>query len=349
MSCSFVGVTVFCAFLSLPAINVIAQQPVWTPELQPATSITAVTGSTISTPTAEDWGQLKVDPAALMPLSYAVLGTTDTPDFTRELLRVQWRVGDPIDLFVIKPKGAENPPVILYLYGYPSDTGIFWNDGWCKRATAGGFAAVGFVGALTGQRYNTRPMKQWFVSELQESLGKTTHDVQMVLNYLGGRGDLDAKQVGVFGQGSGGTVAILAAQIDPRIVAVDVLDPWGDWPDWLKSSPQIPDAERTAYLQPEFLQRAANLDPLRYLPHLKVKSLRVEQVMSEPVTPVVAKQKIGGAVSASQLLQYDDEAGHLKQWRVTGLSGWLRAQLRPSLACGHAGPGVACSTAPAAP
>jgi hypothetical protein len=243
---------------------------------------------------------------------------------------VQWRVGDPIDLYVVKPHGVDKPPVILYLYGYPSDTDLFRDDGWCKRATQGGFAAVGFVSALTGQRYAYRPMKEWFISELQESLGTTTHDVQLILNYLVRRGDLAVDEVGMFGQGSGGTIALLAAEADPRITVVDVLNPWGDWPEWLKSSPEVPDDERAAYLQPEFLKRVANLDPIVYLPKLKVRGLRVEQVMDEPITPVDAKLKIGAAVHLpQQLVQYENQRAHLDAWRVHGLSGWIRDQMRP--------------------
>jgi acetyl esterase/lipase len=74
-------------------------------------------------------------------------------------------------------------------------------------------------------------MNKWFVSELQEALATSTHDVQMVLNYLAKRGDLDMSRIGMFGQGSGGAIAILSAAADSRIVALDVLDPWGDWPD----------------------------------------------------------------------------------------------------------------------
>ena len=40
-------------------------------------------------------------------------------EFTREMISVQWRDLDPIDLWVISPAGAKNPPVILYLYSYP--------------------------------------------------------------------------------------------------------------------------------------------------------------------------------------------------------------------------------------
>jgi pimeloyl-ACP methyl ester carboxylesterase len=226
---------------------------------------------------------------------------------------------------------VKDPPVVLYLYNYTLDTDLFRNDGWCKRATQGGFAAVGFVSALAGQRYAYRPMKEWFVSELQESLGTTVHDVQMILNYLERRGDLDVSQVGMFGQGSGGAIAVLAAEADPRISALDVLNPWGDWPDWLKDSPQVPEKERAAYLTPEFLKRVENLDPILYLPKLNLKALRVEQVLDDLVTPAVAKQKIAASVQRpEQLVQYKDIFAEQDAWRVSGLSGWLHEQLRPS-------------------
>jgi hypothetical protein len=73
----------------------------------------------------------------------------------------------------------------------------------------------------------------------------------------------------MFGHGSGGAILILAPVADPRIVALDVIDPWGDWPDRLKDSKLVPDAERATYPKPEFLQKVANLDPATYLPHLK--------------------------------------------------------------------------------
>ena len=312
-----------------PACGLLAQQSVLLPESVLSAPV-ANAEPQIPARRPEDWGVPRVDTTSLQPLSLAVLGTSETPDFTRELLRVQWRAVDPIDLYVIKPHGIQKPPVILYLYSYPSDTDRFRDDGWCKRATQGGFAAVAFVSAVTGQRYASRPMKQWFVSELQESLGTSTHDVQMILNYLATRADLSVEQVGMFGQGSGGTIALLAAQADPRISVVDVLDPWGDWPDWLKTSPMVPEDERASYLTPEFLRRVAALDPADYLPHLKLKALRVEQVVNEPITPIDAKDKIAAAVAhPDQLVRYKNEREHLDAWKVTGLSGWIRGRMRP--------------------
>lgn len=285
--------------------------------------------------TAEDWSVLRVDPAQLNPISDALLGKSETPEFTRELFRVQWRTGDPIDLYVVKPKGVARPPVVLYLYSYPADTDRFRDEGWCKRATQGGFAAVGFVSALTGQRYSARPMKEWFVSELQESLGTTVHDVQMILNYLAPRTDLNMDRVGMFGEGSGGTIALLAAAADPRIRVVDVLNPWGDWPDWFKTTPEVTEEERVKFRKPEFLKKLATLDPATYLPQLKTRSIRVQQVMDEPVTPEAARRKIAAAVVAPEtLVQYKDQVAQRDAWRVSGLSGWVHDQLQPPATSG---------------
>src|ERR1700722_19067443 len=162
----------------------------------------------------EDWTSPALMGSHLIPTKPLEF-INDYPHYTMEMLRVQWRSGDPIDLYVMKPKGVKKPPVILYLYGYPTDTEVFRREDYQELVTRNGVAAVGFVSALTGHRYHDRPMKQWFLSELQECLASSAHDVQMVLNYLDSRGDLDMNQVGMFTQGSGASIAILAAAVDP--------------------------------------------------------------------------------------------------------------------------------------
>jgi pimeloyl-ACP methyl ester carboxylesterase len=172
-------------------------------------------------------------------------------------------------------------------------------------------------------------MKQWFVSELTESLGTSVHDVQLILNQLAGRPDIDMNRVGMFGMGSGASIAILAAHADPRIKTLDLLDPWGDWPDWLEFSPAVPDSERATYLMPEFLKSVAPLDPVSYLPSLRARSLRLQQTLSEPVTPKIAKERIAGAVpDPSQLVKYTNAEDLLKAWKISGLSGWIKQQMR---------------------
>jgi hypothetical protein len=209
---------------------------------------------------------------------------------------VQWRFGDPIDLYVMKPKGIKKPPVILYLYGYPSSTDRFKDDGFQKAVTKDGFAAVGFVSALTGHRYHDRPMREWFVSELQECLAISAHDVQMVLDYLATRDDLDMNRVGMFAQGSGASIGILTSAVDPRIKVLDALDPWGDWPVWMASSPFVPEDERASYVTPEFLKKAEILEPIDWLPKIQAKKFRLQDAIFEPNTPPAAKEKLRAAV-----------------------------------------------------
>jgi hypothetical protein len=277
----------------------------------------------------EDWTKLTLEGSQLKPEPPLVGQKDNFPNFTRELLQVKWRQGDPIDLYVIRPKNVEKPPVMLYLYSYPSESSRFLDDSYCDRLTKGGIAAVGFVSALTGQRYTNRPMKQWFVSELQESLASTVHDVHLILDYLSTRNDLDLNKVGMFGQGSGGSIAILAAAVDPRIQTLDVLDPWADWPDWMAKSLVIPEEERPNYVKPEFLKKIEPLDPVKWLPQLKTQHIRIQQTASDLV-PSVVQQKVRAAAPASaQVIQFDD----LKQFFASNGGGkiflWSKEQLRP--------------------
>lgn len=281
--------------------------------------------------TPENWNSISLAGSKLVADPPFVGEKGDFPTFTRELLQLKWRTGDPIDLYVIRPKNVANPPVVLYLYSYPSETDRFRDNEYCARITEGGFAAVGFVSALTGQRYHMRPMKEWFVSELQESLGSSVHDVQMILNYLSTRGDLDMNRVGMFGTGSGATIAILAAAADPRIKAIDLLDPWGDWPDWMAKSSIIPEDERPDYVKPEFLQKIAPLDPVQWLPQLKIQDVRLQRLKNDTTTPQLAGDKIEAAAGSNvKIVRYDD----VKQFYGAGSGGrvfqWVKDQLRPA-------------------
>jgi cephalosporin-C deacetylase-like acetyl esterase len=277
----------------------------------------------------ENWGVLDDTKSGLQPRSPVEVEKDEQPEFVREVVRLQWRPNDPIDLWLMRPKRSAKVPIVLYLYGYPADSDRFRDNGWSKRATEGGFAAVGFVSALTGQRYHNRPMKQWFISELAESLGGSVHDVQLILNYLADRDDLDMDHVGMFGMGSGASIAILAAQADQRIKALDLLDPWGDWPDWLRESPAVPDLERPKYTTEEFLKSVAPLDPVACLPNLRTWSIRLQQTLSDSVTPKSAQERIADSLpDPGRLLQYANPQEHLKAYQVDGLTGWIKQQLR---------------------
>jgi hypothetical protein len=245
----------------------------------------------------ENWTSPALTDSHLTPI-HPVVFVTDNPHYTVELLQVQWRQRDPIDLYVMKPKGVKKPPVILYLYGYPTDTEVFRRNDYQELVTRDGVAAVGFVSALTGHRYHDRPMKKWFLSELQESLATSAHDVQMVLNYLASRDDLDMSRVGMFAQGSGASIAILTSAVDSRIKVLEALDPWGDWPIWMATSPFVPEEERADYVKPEFLNKVATLDPMQWLPKIQAKKLRLDDELFDTVTPKAASEQLRAASPA---------------------------------------------------
>jgi hypothetical protein len=243
----------------------------------------------------EDWTSPELDLSSLKPIQPLVFDAGDYPGYSVELIQVQWRWGDPIDLYVMKPKGIKKPAVILYLYSYPSETDTFKDEAWQRAVTKDSFAAVGFLTALTGHRYHDRPMKEWFISELQECLADSAHDVQMVLNYLAKRGDLDTDHVGMIAEGSGASVGILASAVDPRIKALDVLDPWGDWPTWMAKSPFVPEEERANYIKPDYLKKVGALDPVDWLPKIQAKEFRLQDATFDSETPASIHSKLRAA------------------------------------------------------
>jgi X-Pro dipeptidyl-peptidase (S15 family) len=280
-------------------------------------------------PPKENWAAFNDLKTGLHPMTADVVQHAETADFVREMVRVEWRLGDPIDLWIMRPKSAGRVPVVLYLYSYISESDRFRDDGWAKRATADGFAAVGFVSAFANERFKMRPLKQWFISELPEAVGSSVHDVQLIVDYLAARGDMDMDRVGMFGMGSGATIAILAAHADPRIKTLDVLDPWGDWPDWFESTPVVLDSERAQYTSQKYLKSVATFDPLAYLPTLKTPNLRLQQTMSDATTPAKAKERLAAAVpSQDQVVKYQNDEALLKAWKTAGLSGWIKQQMR---------------------
>jgi acetyl esterase/lipase len=276
----------------------------------------------------EDWSSLQIGTSKLNPEAPLVAQTDEQDTFVRTLVQVKWRPGDPIDLWIMMPKGIKKPPVVLYLYGFTEGTDRFKSDGWVRRATAGGVAAVGFVSALTGPRFHDRPMKQWFVSELQESVGSTVHDVKFILDYLAQRGDLDMDRVGMFGEGSGGTIAILAAAADRRIKAVDTLEPWGDWPDFLaKSSVVQDDPNHADYTKRAFLKKVAPLDPVKWLPTLKIP-IRIQQIKDFTTTPMECKESIQKAAPKQAVVSRFETAEVLGDREAHGiLFDWVKVNL----------------------
>jgi hypothetical protein len=296
---------------------------------QTTPQVTALDSHSPSSRSVEDFANASLKTSHLYPDSAVVLEKAEKIDFTREFIAMQWRPGDRIYLFVVRPANVQKPPVAVYLYGHPSDTDRYMDDGWCQRTTSGGYAAVGFVPALTGHRYHDRPMKEWFVSELQESLGKSTHDVQMVLNYLATRHDLDMDRVGMFAQGSGASIAILTSAVDPRIKVLDALDPWGDWSVWMATSSFVPEDERAEYVKADFLRKAAVLEPIDWLPKIQAKKFRLQDAVFETTTPKVAKEKLRAAVpSGATVVIYNTPEDFNAVVRDKKDLEWIKHELR---------------------
>lgn len=283
---------------------------------------------------AEDFSTAALPHGGLAAAPVEVVDQYEEPEYTQDFLRAQWRPGDPIYLYVTRPAKVKKPPVVIYLYGYPSETDLFSDDEWCKHTTANGYASVGFAPFLTGHRYHDVPLKEWFVSDLQVSLAATAHDVEMVLNYLAERGDVDVNNAGIFGVGAGATIAVTAASVDPRIKAIELIDPWGDWPVWLSQSKVVPDSERADYLKPDFLRAVGPFDPVALLPGLKTPHIGIYQRNDDfRSTPEEAKKRMEDALPvAAEKHRFANTAEFNTTMAADGRHAydWLKLRLNPA-------------------
>jgi hypothetical protein len=134
----------------------------------------------------------------------------------------------------------------------------------------------------------------------------------------------------MFGQGSGGTIAILASAADPRIKALDVLTPWGDWPAFFSQTRLIAPENRAKFSSPEFLAKVAPLEPLKWLPKVKAKSLRLQDVRKSGPMPTELQEKLEAAAPETAIInQYGDPEAFVPQAAGGALFDWLRVQLQP--------------------
>ena len=173
-------------------------------------------------------------------------------------------------------------------------------------------------------------MKEWFVSELPVAMGRTVHDVQMITDYVQSRTDVDSSKIGIFGQGSGGTAALLAASVDKRLRAVDVLNPWGDWKNWMKSASEIRTLEdRKQFTSKEYLKSIAPFDPLNKqksirAPFLRMQFIRKQQNVVDSAANALLKALTKNATTKS----YEDAASSVNDLSDGKIFDWIAKSLK---------------------
>jgi len=123
----------------------------------------------------------------------------------------------------------------------------------------------------------------------------------------------------------------MAAAVDPRIKVLDLLNPWGDWPDWFAKSTLVPESERSDYLKPDFLKKVEGADPVKWLPKLTSPTVRLQYIKDGvPVTPPAAKQKIVSVLPDNvKITSYQDTKEFVRLVATTG-SGfdWIQDRVR---------------------
>jgi hypothetical protein len=107
-----------------------------------------------------------------------------------------------------------------------------------------------------------------------------------------------------------------------------LVDPWGDWPDWLATSSLVPDEERGDYLKPDFLKRVAPLDPVQWFSRVTA-TVRLQYLSEPSVTPWIVRERIAAAAPPHTKVMAHHEA--VAQYRAASrmtFFDWIKDQLR---------------------
>src|SRR5215468_3366829 len=165
---------------------------------------------------------------------------------------------------------------------------------------------------------------------MQESLASTVHDVQLILDYVATRQDLDAGRIAMFGSGSGGSVAILASAVDPRIKVVDLMGPWGDWPTWMAGTKIMLDDERAKFSKPEFLAKLVPLEPVSWLPKSKARAMRIQDIRGNKSMPDKAQENLEAVAPSFAIVnQYGNgRAFFANMTPAAYLFQWMKDELK---------------------
>jgi hypothetical protein len=120
----------------------------------------------------------------------------------------------------------------------------------------------------------------------------------------------------------------LASGVDPRIKVLEALDPWGDWPTWMRSSPVVPEEERPEYVKPEFLKKVAVMDPVDVLPKIQAKKFRLDNELFDTAIPRAVVEKLRSVAPAGATLMAYKDINEFKAAFQDGQNlDWIKYQL----------------------
>jgi hypothetical protein len=91
----------------------------------------------------------------------------------------------------------------------------------------------------------------------------------------------------------------------------------------------VPGEERADYVKPEFLKKAAALDPVDWLPRMQAQKFRLQDAIFESNTPKAAKEKLRAVVpTGATIAIYKTPEDFNAVVRGKTELQWIRSELR---------------------
>jgi dipeptidyl aminopeptidase/acylaminoacyl peptidase len=139
------------------------------------------------------------------------------------LVDVEWKWcegdgGDRVQYAVIKPRGVERPPVLLWIHGGPIAQ---WSDGWHWRWNVLAAATAGYALVLPNPRGSTGRGQAFIDAVCGNAWGGACYaDLIAVADHVAARPDLDGARMIAMGGSFGGYMANWIGGQGPRFRAI---------------------------------------------------------------------------------------------------------------------------------
>lgn len=275
---------------------------------------------------------------AAMPLNAVSVQTAETAQAIEERIEFDSPGGGRVAGLLIRPKGVERPPVILFLHGLGGSKGDTRLA--APLAVQHGYAVLGLDAALHGDRSaQGEGMFSPDLMRIKLAFIQTVVDYRRALDYLATRQDVRADKVGLVGASMGAIMGTILTAVEPRVATALLLVGGGDWKKFVQASQHPAAAALLPILQiPEVARELAALDPVTYAPYISPRPVWLVNGRQDEIVPALAADALHQACREPKKVVWYD-GGHLPPLPVLlqVVPQWMNEVLAPALAAGGKG------------
>ncbi len=272
----------------------------------------------------EQAGPTPFDYDATAPLKAQVTSTKESPAAVEERVEFDSPKGGRVAGLLIRPKGVEQPAVVLFLHGLggsKADTRLA-----AALLMPEKVAVFGLDAACHGDR--KKEGEEFFSADLgktREHIVQTVIDYRRAIDYLQARQDLDGERIGLIGASLGAIVGSMVAGVDTRVDAALLIVGGGDWSKIVGKSEHPAAQKLRELLAGGGASRLDDVDPVRWVGKISPRPVWMMNGREDKIIPVESAEALHEAArEPKKVIWYD--GGHIPPMALISstIKQWLK-------------------------